>query len=106
MRHKSRPVARPGCHVAVAQLVAHDLAKVGAAGSNPVSHSKIPQEMTGGRLTLDLIQDSKSTAGSHVRVVKLADAPGSGPGVPMRDVRVQIPPRTQRAATAQHRIMP
>ena len=29
-----------GCNARVAQLVEHDLAKVGVAGSNPVSRSK------------------------------------------------------------------
>jgi hypothetical protein len=73
-------------------VVAHDLAKVGVAGSSPVVRSRIVAQETS-VLSSGLHNPVQHMPRSLVRVVEMADAHGSGPCA-REGVRVQAPPRT------------
>ena len=67
----------------IAQLVEHDLAKVGVAGSNPVSRSQ--KEAGFPVLLIDI---------PNARVVESVDTPDLK-SCALLGVRVQVPPRVQ-----------
>ena len=84
-------------HAKVAQLVEHDLAKVGVAGPNPVFRSKTETLFRG----FFIIQSSHThtsitpTPTHFAQVVELVDTQDLK-SCALTSVRVQVPPRVRR----------